>query len=221
MAHTVQGAYITAHYGFTMSYTYDDNAIAGYYFQTRKIDTGANILYLSTRNFKYTQDLTANASLSLTIANWWSMQHNVTASRRWISAIFEERPLNLQGYDYNITSVQRFTFLRDVSAELSGSYASAVYVGSAKRKALYQINAGIQKKLRGNRDIVQLSVNDIFNSGANYSFTESLPSAASVKRTFDFNMVTCKLTYTHNFGNNAVRKKERATGAEEELRRVQ
>ncbi len=44
---------------------------------------------------------------------------------------------------------------------------------------------------------------------------------AIVKRNFNFGLLAYKLTYTHNFGNKALKsKKERSTGVDDELKRV-
>ena len=81
----------------------------------------------------------------------------------------------------------------------------------------------MQKKIGRKNDVLRFTANDIFNSGGNWRFVEKLPVAsATVGRDFNFRLMAYKLTYTHNFGNKALKeKRERATGAEDELKRVQ
>ena len=84
------------------------------------------------------------------------------------------------------------------------------------------MNAGLQKKFSNKKDILQFTANDVFNSGSNYQMIDKLSiNGTTVQRNFNFRLAAYKLTYTHNFGNrNLASKRERATGAEDELNRV-
>jgi hypothetical protein len=81
---------------------------------------------------------------------------------------------------------------------------------------------GVQKKFGNKKDILRLTANDMFNSGTYYRFVEHLPIEHTIlKGSLNFGMVAYKLTYTRNFGNKALKgKRERSTGAEDELKRV-
>ena len=72
------------------------------------------------------------------------------------------------------------------------------------------------------KDFLQFSANDMFNSGSDYRFDEKIPiPGAKMYGNLNFGMVAFKLTYTHNFGNRNLKdKRERNTGAENELQRV-
>jgi hypothetical protein len=72
-------------------------------------------------------------------------------------------------------------------------------------------------------DLLRFSANDIFNSGSFYQFEDhEQASGIYLQRNFNFGLVSYKLTYTHPFGNKVMKtKRERSTGAEEELNRVQ
>ena len=150
------------------------------------------------------------------------MQNNINGDWRRVSTTYEHAPVLFQHFDYNFNSTQRFTLTKNLSVELTGFYSSASYLGTAKRKPLYLLDAGLQKKFGSKKDIVRLTANDIFNSGSYYRFSENLPIKGTVvNQTFNFGLVAYKLTYTHNFGNRALKdKRERSTGAEDELKRV-
>ncbi len=81
---------------------------------------------------------------------------------------------------------------------------------------------GYKKKFSNKKDILRFAANDMFNSGGNYRLIEKLPLGGNiVNGSLNFGMVAYKLTYTHNFGNKALKeKRQRSTGAEDELRRV-
>jgi hypothetical protein len=150
------------------------------------------------------------------------MQYNISGNWVRINTTYEKIPVLLNNVNYILNSIQRFTLPDEFAIELSGLYSSASYVGTSKRKPFYQVDAGIQKKIGKKMDILRFTASDIFNSGSNYRFAENLPIAgAVVGRNFNFQLVAYKLTFTHNFGNKVLKEKqERATGAEEELKRV-
>ncbi len=110
----------------------------------------------------------------------------------------------------------------DFSAELTGFYSSSGYFGTTKYRPLYRIDAGLQKKFNNKEDMFRFTVNDIFNSGSHYKLVDNLSIlGAVVNRNLTFGLVAYKLSYTHNFGNKALKgKRERSTGAEDELNRV-
>jgi len=222
IANTVQAGYGFKKYNFTISYTYETSTIDNFYFQPQRIDTVNNILYLSTRNYDDEHYLTAAFSVPIILSGWWSMQYNISLNWVRIHTAFEKIPVSLNNVNYSLNSIQRFTLPNEFAIELSGFYTSASYAGTSKRQPFYQVDMGLQKRIGKKKDILRFTAGDIFNSGGNYQFAENLPVAGAIAgRNFNFQLVSYKLTYTHNFGNNALKEKqERSTGAEEELKRV-
>jgi outer membrane receptor protein involved in Fe transport len=222
IANAVQAGYAFKKYNFTISYTYENSTIDNFYFQTQSIDTIKNVVYLSARNFLSEQYLTASISVPVNVTRWWNMQNNITGNWVRINTAYEKIPVVLKNFNFDLNSIQRFTLPNEVAIEISGFYSSPAFMGTAKRKAIYQVNAGVQKRIGRKNDLLRLSANDIFNSGSYFRFVDYLPAAdAVVGRNFSFGLVAYKVTYTHNFGNKALKeKRERSTGAEDELRRV-
>jgi hypothetical protein len=222
IASAVQAGYAFKKYNFTFGYTHENSTIDNFYFQTQRIDTITNVVYLSARNFLHEDYLTTSVSVPVTITGWWSMQNNITGTWVQIKTAYENVPVVLKNFNFELNSIHRFTLPNEVAIEISGFYSSPAFMGTAKRKAIYQVNAGIQKKIGRKNDLLRFSVNDIFNSGSNFRFVDYLPLAdAVVGRNFSFGLVAYKLTYTHSFGNKALKeKRERSTGAEDELKRV-
>jgi hypothetical protein len=220
IANAVQASYIYKNYIFSLAYTYEKNSIEG--FQTVRVDSISNMLYLSAKNFNYEQYLTASVATPVNITSWWTMQNNMNVNWRQVNTIYNDAPVQLQVVYYNVISSQRFNFPNELSFELSGMYSSASYFGTAKLKYLYQVDAGVQKKFNKGTDNVRFSANDIFNSGSDYRFEENIPiPGAIIKGRLNFGLVAFKLTYTRNFGNRSLKdKRDRATNAENELQRV-
>jgi hypothetical protein len=222
IANAIQAGYGFKKYNLTIGYSYETNSIDNFYFQTQRIDTLNNIVYLSARNFDHQQYLTASFSIPVVVTGWWSMQNNLTGEWRQINTEFQKTAVRLKYISGSFNTIQRFTLPREIAIELTALYSSASYLGTARSKPLYQVDAGLQKKFGKNMDILRFSATDIFNSGSNYQFVDHLPISGSVVgRNFNFQLVAYKLTFTHNFGNKALRdKRERTTGAEDELKRV-
>ena len=220
IANTVQASYVFKNYIFSLSYTHEDNTIES--FQTQRIDSFTNIVYSSAENFKYEQYVTASFSLPFTITKWWSMQNNINVDWKQVNTTYHNAPVRLQIFDYNFNSTQRFMLPKDFSIELTGYYLSPSYFGTLKLKPIYQLDAGLQKKFNNKKDILRLTANDMFNTGTNYRYVDQLPiEGTNLSGAFNFGMVAYKLTWTHNFGNKALKgKRDRSTGAEEELNRV-
>jgi hypothetical protein len=223
IANSVQASYVYKNYNFSLSYTHENNTIENFYFKTQSIDTISNIVYLSASNFKYEQYLTSTISFPLSVTKWWSMQNNIIGNWRQVNTTYGSTPARLQIFNYSFNTTQRFILPKDFVAEITGFYSSPEYFGTLKRKSIYQVDAGIQKKFSNKKDILTFTANDIFNSGNDWRLVEKLPvKDVVVSRNFNLSTVAFKLTYTHNFGNKSLKdRRERSTGAEDELKRVQ
>lgn len=221
IADVVQGSFGMKNYTFSLSYTYEKNTLGDFIFQTQKIDTLNYVLYLSPRNYQYSKVFTAGITQTLNVTSWWSMQNSVNGGWKQISTVTENIPFKWQFGFYKLMSTQRFTLPNNFSAEITANYTFDNYFGTAKAKALYRLDAGLQKKFNNKVDVLSFSATDILNTGTYYKYTEHLPSGAYIRGSFNYGIMGYKITYTHNFGNRSLKGgRERSTGAEDELRRV-
>lgn len=222
IANNLQASYSYAKYSLAISFTSETNTIDNWYFQTKRVDTVSGIVYLSTRNLKYERYLTGNLSIPVVVTRWWSMQNNVTAGWRRLKTAFDNVPVLYEDVEYSLNSTQRFSLPANFAAEISGAYSSSSFVGTAKRKPFYQLDAGVQWKFGKMNDLLRFAATDVFNSANNLRFGETVPGVnAVINRTFNFRTAAYRLTYTHNFGNKSLKgRRERATGAEDEMKRV-
>jgi outer membrane receptor protein involved in Fe transport len=220
ISNSVQASYLFKKFIFSVSYTYEKYSIEG--FQVEHLDSITNILYLTAKNFDYEQYLSSSLSLPISLNNWWAMQTNINGDWRQINTTYNKQKVQLQLFDYNINSTQRFSLPNDFTFELTGMYYSPSFFGTYKLDPVFQVDAGIQKKFKNKKDILRLTGNDIFNSGTQYNFKDFLPiEGTTVAGKLNFGMVAYKITFTHNFGNKALKdKREHSTHAEEELNRV-
>jgi len=222
IADAVQLNYRFRDLSISLIYTHESNAIDNFYFQPQKVDTINNLVFLSPRNFDLVQYFTVNLSLPARLSAWWTVQNNINVDWRQINTITSGQPVKLRHANFSFGSVQRFLLPNDISLELSGYFSTAGFLGTTIRRPVFQIDGGVQKKLNNNGDLLRFSANDIFNTGSYYRFEDYIPASnILLQRNFNFGLVSFKLTYTHHFGNKALKvEKERSTGAEEELNRV-
>ena len=127
--------------------------------------------------------------------------------------------LKVTGFSFNVQNSLKFknTWI----AELVGFYNSpTIYGSNLKAKSMWSIDAGLQKQLMKGKANIKFSISDIFNS---LEF-EGSSFFAGQRATFSRKAESrqAKLSFTWRFGNASVKSnRERKTGAEEEMKRVQ
>jgi hypothetical protein len=156
---------------FSLSYTYDANSIQR--FQS-EVDVSSNKQFITSKNLKSTQTINASLSLPWEITKWWFSQLNVNNSWQEINADYNEKPITLTHFSYNISGFQSFTLPKKVSIELSGWYQSKGLFGASLVKAFGQLNAGIQKKFIKHNSSLKFGVDDIFST-MKWGWTFNLP----------------------------------------------
>ena len=112
-------------------------------------------------------------------------------------------------------------FAKTWTAELSGFFnAPTIYQGSFKGRALYSIDAGLQKQVLKGRGTIRTSVSDIFHTMKFRARSDF--AGQTTKFTSRWESRQFKLNFTLRFGNNGVKPaRQRAGGAEDELKRTQ
>lgn len=214
----VKADYIYKSYVFSISYSYESNSIAG--FQTT-VDVKSNKQYLQAQNLDNTQMISLVVTLPFTIAKWWNMYNNITAYGQQAKISFDKHPTTVKALAVALVSTQTFTLPKNYSLELSGNVETPTAFGMYKNKVFGFMNFGAQKKFRDNSTL-RLNVSDIFSS-MKFTITADRPAQYYYSQTvISFARRMLSLTYTRNFGKREVQqKRERSTGSEEELRRVQ
>lgn len=203
---------------FSMQYTVEDSAIAQ--FQSRVIE-GTNQQLIAAENLKNRKTLAFTLALPIQVAEWWRMQNNLIGTWQAVNVYFDGALVNIQNKNLQMVWINSFTLPKDFSAELMGFYQTKALFGSGIFLPVYGINVGIQKKFPGNGGTLRFGVDDVLNSFL-WRIQNNLPEHNLVSNfEVDFSQRTFKLSYSRNFGNNQLKgKRERATGSEEERRRV-
>jgi outer membrane receptor protein involved in Fe transport len=202
----------------SLSYSYDDNSIAG--FQTR-IDPKTNKQIIFAENLDYLQTISLVLALPIDITNWWSMQNNITGTWQQAKASYNNAPLKIQQANVNVMAIQNFQLPKNYALELTVFYQSTSIFGRYKVEPYGKIDIGAQKKFKNNNERLRLSVTDIFST-FKFVWVTNTESTTFAKTTLQFSKVTVNLTYSRNFGRNTVKAaRTRNTGSTEERGRVQ
>lgn len=131
------------------------------------------------------------------------------------------RTIDLNAVGFNLFAQNSLKFHKTWTAELSGFFnAPTIYMGSFKGQSIYNVDAGVSKQIMQGRATVKALVSDVFHSmrfAATSDFAGQITKIHYQQESRQF-----KLSLSYRFGSNTVKAaRQRSTGAEEELKRVQ
>ncbi len=131
------------------------------------------------------------------------------------------RKVDVNAFGFNLFVQNSLKFAKTWTAELSGFYnAPTIYMGSFKGKSMYNVDAGLSRQVMKGKAVVKASVSDVFHT---MRFRATSDFAGQVmKFTYRPESQQFKLSFTYRFGSNTVKAaRQRSSGAEDELKRVQ
>jgi hypothetical protein len=131
------------------------------------------------------------------------------------------RKVDLDAFGFSLFAQNSLKFAKTWTAELSGFFnAPTIYMGSFKGKSIYNIDAGLSKQVFKGRTTIKASVSDVFHS---LKFRATSDFAGQImKINYQGETRQFKLSFNFRFGNSGVKQaKQRTSGAEDELKRVQ
>lgn len=216
----------TNSFGITHTYKYKLNLVLNYSHVKdlfiQLIDTTeTSKAFISKKNLA-TQDI---VSLNVNYPfqyKAYSLFANVSTNYSKYRADFGAgRIIDLRAYGLNVFAQNSLKFAKSWTAELSGFYnAPTVYMGSFRGKAMYNVDAGVSKQCMNGRATMKASVSDVFQT---MQFRATSDFAGQVMRVkYRQESRQFKLSLAVRFGNMGVKPaRQRATSAEEELKRVQ
>ena len=131
------------------------------------------------------------------------------------------RTVNLNAFGATLFMQNSLKFAKTWTAELSGFYnAPTIYQGSFKARALWNVDAGVQKQVLKGKGTIKASVSDVFHSlkfRGTAEFAGQKSTFVGINETRMF-----KLNFVYRFGSNQVKAaRQRALGAEDENKRTQ
>lgn len=216
----------TNSFGITHTYKYKLNMALNYsHVQdmfTQVFDTvERSKAFLSKRNLATQDIINLNVSYPFQYKSYSLFTSISTNYTKYKADFGAGRKVDLDAMGFNFFAQNSYKFKKTWTAELSGFYnAPAIYMGSFKGKSMYNVDAGLSKQIMKGNGTVKASISDVFNT-MRFRATSNF-AGQIMKVNFKQESQQFKLSFNYRFGNNQVKAaRQRTTGAEEELKRVQ
>lgn len=212
--------------GFTHTYKYKLNTSLNYS-HVQDIFTQLPDTTNKSKAFMTKKNLASQDIVSLNISypfqyKWYSFFANLNAYYSLYKANFGagDRTINQDVFALTYYMQNTFKLGKEWTGELSGFYSSpSIWQGVFKSRAMYGVDAGLQKNLFKGKGTIRASVSDIFRTmrwkgETNFTGTYSVASGRWESRLF-------KINFTYRFGNNQVKAaRQRKTGIDDESKRA-
>ena len=201
----------------SVSYTDTKNAIARF---QPVYNEETDRTYFVSQNFDSQKITSAVLTFPIKVTKWWKMQNNFTFINHKIKTDYEGENLDYGTNNFRVNSIQSLTITKKISAELGGYYQSKTFSGIYVWEPMGRLDIGVQCKLKNENSRFNLNISDVFK-------TNIIRSSANVPELniynswkLDFEPRVLRLTFTHNFGNTAVKSRKRTTASDEEQKRI-
>lgn len=161
-------------------------------------------------------------SVPIEFTKWWQSDNSIDASYQRYVAYPQNGNLNKGGQDIILSSSQKFTISKTVTAVLDARYESPTFYGISSFDAVYTLSGGVSAKILAGRGSLKLNASDIFNTeiykqkinyqNLNLQFNEKVESQV-VKLTFTyrFGKITLKSAAAHHPGNEDEQRRTKET----------
>lgn len=210
LSHTYKNKLVTS-----IDYSHISDVLAPVF----KKDPGSEVVISTQDNLRRAGQLSLSVSyMEQLFKGKWSMTNTIGAVYAGISDPDGlDKKTTTTGAYFNMTNL--LTFKQGWTAEVSGSYFSALTVGVMHFRPQGSLNIGVSKAILKNNGRLTFNITDLLNV-QEYHYTVSsfgVTSAAGVKP----ETRAARLTFTWKFGNKNVKAgKTRRTGIEEEKQRT-
>lgn len=211
---------LTHSYKYTLTTTLNYSHVKDVF--TQLIDTAEKSKSFITKKNLATQDIVSvNISYPFQY-KWYSVFANMNMNYSRYKANFGAgRTIDLDAAAFNIYMQHSFKLGKGYTGEISGWYNSpSIWQGTFKSKSMGSVDAGLQKQILKGKGNLKLSVSDIFYTmrwSGTSNFAGQLLTASGNWESRQF-----KINFSYRFGKLTVKSaRQRATGAEDESKRVQ
>lgn len=189
-------------------------------FFARIIDSLGNATFLTRRNLADVKTFNLNISSPLPISKWWNGYFNFSYNHQLYRANFgPQREVNINIHYYNIFMQHNITLSKSLSFVASGFYASPnVWGGTFRNRQIWNVEAGLQKKVLDNKATLSLAVSDLFLSMRWQGINEF--GGLYVKASGGWESRQLKLGFNYRFGRDEKKifQRKRNTNLEERKR---
>jgi len=216
LSHSFKGSYTTA-----ISYNRTSDVITWMNGQIDELNTTFESPQNLSRKVNYGISFTAATSFF----SWWTGSHFANVFRNEYEGTDQtggfntaEGGFSTSATSFSFNSQNTFTFGKGYTSELNAFYNGGSVYGISRYKGNYMISAGIQKKILKDKGSLKLLINDIFQSK---QFREhTLYGNIDMNSHIRLDSRRAILSFSYQFGNQNLSRKERKTGSEDIQNRV-
>jgi hypothetical protein len=215
LTQNVQASYSYKDVILSLKYSNDQNSIAR--FQS-KVDPIDKKTYFYSENIDRVQTYTLSINVPLTIVPWWKTQSSLLGLYQQINTIYQDVPVNIIQMSNQVVVTNTLTLPKNYTLELSGNYFSPARFGIALLKSHGLVSFGVQKKMGSSS--LSVNITDIFWNDIYRFETVNAALNQNQKAMIKLEPRVVRVSYSFNFGNKAVKTKQRSTASETEQGRV-
>jgi len=180
---------------------------------------GGKLTIITDDNLAVNEYLSLSGAYPFQVTKWWTSTNSFSGYYSYYKGNLEQTQLSSRSLSYQLNTTNTFTLPFHLTAEVSAWYQSPQVYGYMDLKAMYSVNAGIQKQFWDRKASVKLSVNDLFKGAS--------PSGSSTFATYHEDFIVTRdtrtfgISFSYRFGNNkAGEMRKGKAGATEEMQRA-
>lgn len=180
--------------------------------QRETIYQNGNIFISTTGNIGERKNWDLSINLNLHPATWWTVNLYAETDYNRYTSVLPGSYLNTSNTSFSANGNNQFTIGKGWSAELGGFYNSRGVFAQFRATPNGMLNAGLQKKILGDKGSLKLNMNDILSTmKPSGEITNISNTQASFHNFFDTRATT--LAFTYNFGKTLNNPQKRQTGS--------
>lgn len=178
--------------------------------------------FITQRNLARQRIWSLSSALPFSPTKWWRVYASAGVTHSRYRAQFEPgKEIRINATVANLYQQHSFTINKNWSGEISGFYTSPyVWAGTYECRAIWSLDAGLQRKVLKDQGTIRLGVSDIFRRMP-WEGVSRL-GALRIEASGGWESRLLRATFTYRFGNKEVKAaQQRSTGVDDLNRRVQ
>ncbi len=203
---------------FSLQFSDEENPFA---WGQPEINAEENIVINKVQNMKDQKTIGFTSSFPIAVTDWWEGRYNLGVYYFESQPVFEGVVYKRSDSYFTFNTTQSFQLPKKWELELGAQYRSELQYGMGEIPVRFVINVGISKSLFKNKGKLTFNWSDVFNTGSFFEvdYDESAINLQYRWR-YEFDGSVARLSYTHSFGSDKLKKNKRTTGSGDEQRRV-
>jgi outer membrane receptor protein involved in Fe transport len=178
--------------------------------------------FITQRNIAQQRIYSFNTSLPFKVASWWNVFASAGVNHSRYRAQFEPgKEIRINATVANLYQQHSLSINNKWSAEVSSFWLSPyVWAGTYECRSIWNIDAGVQRKILNEQGTIKLTVTDIFRRMPWQGVSRL--GALRIEGAGGWESRLFRLNFTYRFGNKEVKNaRQRNTGLDDLNRRVQ